>query len=220
MTKSYNPRPGISLTKLKSCAETYKELQQRVKQNIINVIAVSTSTHNLKKLSRPKRKFGNFPGAWTCTFWIDGSCLYSTETNGTSSYSQTYLESFLKIETKSAEHVWWHLSSSLGQLWHFWNNILWTFQTQWHHLKRLPKSPKKIKKKKKKSYTPDNTKKEWGELKFMVDTNQLWVKLITYLWLETYVEACVLHIHQGFWHGTLWEPQDETERYILIKRIY
>lgn len=56
MTKNYKPRPGFSLTKLKSCAESFKESQQKVKQNIIKVIAVTISTHILKKLSRLKKK--------------------------------------------------------------------------------------------------------------------------------------------------------------------
>lgn len=72
MTKNYKPRLGFSLTQLKSCAESSKESQQKVKQNIIKVIAVTISTHILKKLSRPKVFLGNFPeGARKCMNWKD-----------------------------------------------------------------------------------------------------------------------------------------------------
>lgn len=116
---------------------------------------------------------------------MDGSCLYSTETNKNSSFHTLIVSLSWKSNTRQQM-----LHDDTRQLSHFWNNQLGTFQTQrHHHLQRLPKKPNKIKKKKN-HLRPTITGKrcEWSELKFMVDTNQLWVKLITDLWLETYVE--------------------------------
>lgn len=79
MTKNYKPRPGFSLTKLKSWAESFKESQQKVKQNIIKVIAVTISTHILKKLSRLGKKKKEISqkevpeSAWS--EYMDASCV-------------------------------------------------------------------------------------------------------------------------------------------------